>query len=184
MLADPVIRTSCQTFIIHCTYMILVAVFTKCVEHLAPVTTSPSLTSPLLFLLIPPFLLPPSTFLHYPSVLPSSPLLTPPSSLHLPPPLMSSASKLEEVPEKIPLQDKTEFQEVEVDMQLAGVVHDSEDEDFELPPEVDVRKKKSKLTEYQVNFIPPSHAPHTCILTPPSYAVINSTQLSFPPHPL
>ena len=64
------------------------------------------------------------------------------------------------MPEKIPLQDKTEFQEVEVDMQLAGVVHDSEDEDFELPPEVDVRKKKSKLTEYQVNPTPPHTHTH------------------------
>ena len=75
-----------------------------------------------------------------------------------------SASKLEEVPEKIPLQDKTEFQEVEVDMQLAGVVHESDDEeDFDLPPEVDVRKKKSKLTEYQVSHSLPSHTNrHTC----------------------
>ena len=88
-----------------------------------------------------------------------SPLLTlPPFSL------TPSASKLEEEPEKIPLQDKTEFQEVEVDMQLAGVVHESDDEeDFDLPPEVDVRRKKSKLTEHQVS--PPLLCTQACTHT-------------------
>ena len=99
------------------------------------------------------YVLCPSSSPSLPSLPPHHPL--PPHAIISPPFffITSSASKLEEVPEKIPLQDRTEFQEVEVDMQLAGVVHESDDEeDFELPPEVDVRKKKSKLTEYQVDL--------------------------------
>ena len=108
-----------------------------------------------------------------------SPLLPP-----LPFSVAPSASKLEEVPEKIPLQDKTEFQEVEVDMQLAGVVHESDDEeDFDLPPEVDVRKKKSKLTEYQVSHSLPSHTNrHTCACASahtPLLSVANANQYTF-----
>ena len=55
--------------------------------------------------------------------------------------LYSVASKFDEVEEKIPLQDKTEFQEVEVDMQLAGIQAEESDEDYDLPPEVDVKPK-------------------------------------------
>ena len=51
------------------------------------------------------------------------------------------ASKFDEIDEKIPLQDKTEFQEVEVDMQLAGIQDEESDEDYDLPPEVDVKPK-------------------------------------------
>ena len=50
-----------------------------------------------------------------------------------------SATKFDDEEEKIPLQDKTEFQEVEVDMQLAGIQGEESDEDYDLPPEVDVR---------------------------------------------
>ena len=60
------------------------------------------------------------------------------------------ASKFDEVEEKKLLQDKTEFQEVEVDMQLAGVQADeSDDEDYVVPSDDDYKPKK-KLTGYEV----------------------------------
>ena len=51
------------------------------------------------------------------------------------------ATKFDDIDEKIPLQDKTEFQEVEVDMQLAGIQDEESDEDYDFPPEVDVKPK-------------------------------------------
>ena len=64
--------------------------------------------------------------------------------------LSCSASKFDEVEEKKLLQDKTEFQEVEVDMQLAGVqAEESDDEDYVVPSDDDYKPKK-KLTGYEV----------------------------------
>ena len=61
------------------------------------------------------------------------------------------ASKFEEQPEKIPLHDKTEFQEVEVEMQLADVGDSDDEGNLEIPPEVDLKPKKP-FTEYQVSL--------------------------------
>jgi hypothetical protein len=55
-----------------------------------------------------------------------------------------TTTKFDDEEEKIPLQDKTEFQEVEVDMQLAGIQGEESDEDYDLPPEVDVRPPDMK----------------------------------------
>ena len=64
--------------------------------------------------------------------------------------LSCSASKFDEVEEKKLLQDRTEFQEVEVDMQLAGVqAEELDDEDYVVPSDDDYKPKK-KLTGYEV----------------------------------
>ena len=67
-----------------------------------------------------------------------------------------TTSKFEEQPEKIPLHDKTEFQEVEVEMQLADVGDSDDEGNLEIPPEVDLKPKKP-FTEYQEVEIEPDY---------------------------
>jgi hypothetical protein len=60
-----------------------------------------------------------------------------------------TTSKFDEVEEKKPLPDKTEFQEVEVDMQLAGVEIDESDDEHAEVPKDEGYKPQRKLTGYE-----------------------------------